>query len=316
MEGSHRPPLFGMSSSTPVAAPLPLRLAVPPGLTAIAHAAMATEFVLHLGGHEPGYLRQAALEAGREIDRLETLLSFYRESSDVTRLNRAAAGAEVSVSPETLACLVLAAEIARLTGGAFDAFTGRAAIAAKEQATPAHLMNSPDPGETDAPGPVVSLHPEAGLVRKLRAGPWLDLGAIGKGYALDVAAALLAEWDITTGFVSAGGSSLRGLGGPGWRLEVGAAVAPVALAGDFCLGASGFHFQASHIIDTRPSPLPVSTVRTVALAPSAALADAISTAMILLAPAQITDLVRQQTGVAGLVIAANGRFQAYGAPFA
>ncbi len=298
-------------------APLPdLRITLPPGLTAVGHAAMATEFVLHLGGHDPAYLRQAAVEAGREIDRLEETLSFYRESSDVTRLNRAAPGAEVSVSPNTLACLELAAEAARLTGGAFDAFTGRAAIAAKQQEVPLHLRHAPSPGETDVPGPVFSLHPESGVIRKLRAGPWLDLGALGKGYALDAAAAVLQEWAVTEGFLSAGGSSLRGLGGNGWQLEVGASAASIPLPGAFGLGASGFLFQPGHIIDARATGAVSAAKRTVALAPSAALADALSTAAMLLTATQLAELIRSQPGLALLVIDAQGRRQGYGPPFA
>ena len=298
-------------------APLPeLRLGLPPGLTAVGHAAMATEFVLHLGGHDSAYLRQAAGEAGREIDRLEETLSFYREASDVTRLNRAAAGAEITVSPDTLACLALAAEAAQLTGGAFDAFTGRAAIAAKHQDIPPHLRDAPSPAERDVPGPVFSLHPERGLVRKLRSGPWLDLGALGKGYALDAAAAVLKEWAVTEGFLSAGGSSLRGLGGNGWQLELGASSASISLPGTFGLGASGFLFQPGHIIDARATPDVSATKRTVALASSAALADALSTAAMLLSAGQLAALVGQQPGLALLVIDAQGRRQGYGTPFA
>ena len=122
------------------------RLRLLPDLTAVTHAAMATEFFFHLGGHDPVYLGQAATEAFALIDQLEARLSFYRESSDVTRLNRAPAGADVPVGPETLACLALAAEAARLTGGAFDAFTGRAAVAAKNQEVPPYLVDSPEPG--------------------------------------------------------------------------------------------------------------------------------------------------------------------------
>lgn len=292
------------------------RLQLPARLTASVHAAMATEFVLHLGGHEPAYLRQAAAEAFTLIDQLEAQLSFYRESSDVTRLNRAPAGTEVSVSPDTLSCLALAAEAARLTGGAFDAFTGRASVAAKNQEIPSHLADAPGPGGGDAPGPVVSLHPEAGIVCKLRAGPWLDLGALGKGFALDQAAALLAEWDITNGCLIAGGSSLRGLGGPGWSLEIDQAKTPLSLPGDFCLGASGFQFQPDHIIDSRPLPAKTATARALVLAPSAALADALSTAAMLLVPEQLAQLTCDQPGVASLVVDAIGQRYHHGAPFA
>jgi thiamine biosynthesis lipoprotein len=292
------------------------RLQLPPQLTACTHAAMATEFVCHLGEHEPAYLRQAATEAYALIDRLEACLSFYRESSDVTRLNRAPAGAEVSVSPETIACLELAAEAARLTGGAFDAFTGRAAVAAKKQETPVYLTGTPEPGEGDVPGPVVSLHPTAGIVRKLRSGPWLDLGALGKGYALDQAAALFAEWGITTGCLIAGGSSLRGLGGPGWPLEVGSSNTPLSLPGEFCLGASGFLFQPGHIIDSRPTPAKSSAARALVLAPSAALADALSTAALLLDDEQLAQLTRDQPRLASLVFDTTGQAHRHGPPFA
>ncbi len=321
------------------------RLQLPSQLTACAHSAMATEFVFHLGGHEPAYLRQAAIEVFVLIDQLEAQLSFYRESSDVTRINRASAGAEVSVSPDTLACLALAAEAAHLTVGAFDAFTGRASLAAKKQQVPLSLTDAPGPAEGeiaersgrrpclplplipqagtpvattegDVPGAVVSLHPETGTVRKLRAGPWLDLGALGKGYALDQAAASLVEWDITCGCLIAGGSSLRGLGGESWALEIDQAKAPLSLPGKFCLGASGFHFQPGHVIDPRPAGEKSNTTRALVLAPSAALADALSTAAMLLSPAQLEQLTRDRPGVASLVVDAIGQRHRRGAPFA
>jgi len=292
------------------------RLQLPSQLTACAHSAMATEFVLHLGGHEPAYLRQAASEVSARIDQLEASLSFYRESSDVTRINRARPGAEVSVGPDTLACLMLAAEAAELTGGAYNAFTGRASIGEKKQDVPLYLIDAPGPAAGDEPGPVVSLLPEARIVRKLRSGPWLDLGALGKGYALDEAAALLAEWDITSGCLIAGGSSLRGLGGAGWLLEIDTATAPLNLPGQFGLGASGFQFQANHIIDSRPSPERSAAVRALVLAPSAALADALSTAAMLLTPTELAWLSRIRPGVASLVVDAIGQRHRHGAPFA
>ena len=293
-----------------------VRLILPEGLTPVRCAAMATEFSFHLGGHEPGYLGQAASEAFLEIERLEATLSFYQEASDVTRLNRAKAGADISVSPDTMKCLLLAAEATRLTGGAFDAFTGRAAVAAKRQEVPAHLRDTPDPAADDLAGPVLRLHAEDCVVRKLRAGPWLDLGAIGKGYALDVAAQTLAEWDIKGGLISAGGSSFRGLGGKVWALEHSPNARRLLLTGEFCLGASGGRFQTGHIIDARASVANTGRSRALGLAPSAALADALSTAALLLAPADISALVAAVPGSAFLLIDEADHTQGFGAPFA
>jgi thiamine biosynthesis lipoprotein len=301
--------------SQPVTHSDEVRLVLPAGLTATSCAAMATEFTFHLGGHEPEYLLQAATEAFHEIERLEESLSFYREASDVTRINRAPAGAEVRVSADTMNCLLQAAEATQLTQGAFDAFTGRAASDAKRQTVPLHLRDAPGPSGEDLPGPVISLAPTDSLVRKLRAGPWLDLGAIGKGYSLDVAAAWLKEWGVTVGLLSAGGSSYRGLGGPEWILEP-AAGGRRTLPGEFCLGASGGRFQAGHIIDARATGAGTGTIRALTLAPSAALADALSTAAMLLSPVEISALARRVPGTAFLLINASGRAWGSGAPFA
>ena len=105
------------------------------------HEAMVTKFTAHFarGGDPATAGGSLAAECFREIDRIEGLLSFYRESSDVTRINRAAPGATLRIAPETAECLAVALEASALTHGAFDPFAGHAAVAAKLQHVPLHL---------------------------------------------------------------------------------------------------------------------------------------------------------------------------------
>ena len=109
---------------------------------------------------------------------------------------------------------------------------------------------------------------------------------------------------------------MRGLGGPGWLLEIDQAKTPLSLPGEFCLGASGFQFQPGHLIDSRPMPEKSGTIRALVSAPSAALADALSTAAMLLSDEQLARLTREQPAVASLVVDGIGQRYRHGTPFA
>ncbi len=255
------------------------------GLERFEHEAMATQFVWYLPPQPDGEHRTAAQEASALVDRLEDLLSFYREGSDLTRINRAAPGDVIRLNEVTHHCLLTALEVAAASDGAFDPFLGHRALAAKAQSTPAHLRNLPTPA--DDAQPVLSIDPTQPLVTKLEGQRWLDLGAVGKGAALEAVAALLAEWDITTAVLVAGGSSVKVLGSPvgksapTWSLRLPQLPGQpqLELPAPFALGASGSGFQPGHVIaagsfQRRPQAL--------VLAPDATLADALSTAALLM----------------------------------
>ncbi len=273
-----------------------LRISGHEGLPRFEHAAMATTFEFFIGGHDAKYLREAAREAFALIDQLEGELSFYRENSEVTRINRAATGDVVRVGEATLKCLRVAMAAAEATGGAFDAFAGAEALKAKEQAWPSFLAMG-ERGE----GAAVEVDWAAGAVRRLRADRLLDLGAVGKGHALDAAAALLTEWGVTEGMLVAGGSSVRFLevqDGP-WRLEIGAGQ-EILIEAPCALGASGLGFQAEHIVDTRGAGVSRRRLRAWALASEAALADAFSTGAMLLDDAELAALSAAQPEISVL----------------
>ncbi|MGH8020895.1 MAG: FAD:protein FMN transferase [Opitutaceae bacterium] len=246
-----------------------------------AHEAMATTFRIHIAGTPAPQARQAAMAAFEEIDRLERILSRYREGSDVHRFNSARAGTWTRISADTAACLRTAFEISRLTDGAFDpalgALTGDPFSETLEFSEPAAA-----PGwrqvELDAPGL---------RARKLHEGVRLDLGAIGKGCAVDAVMTFLDDWDVPAVLIDSGGSTIlaRDDAGPvsRWtaRLEFGGHAREVRVQ-RCALAGSGMAVKGAHIFDGRLGQPHHRAGRVWACAETAAVADALSTAFFIM----------------------------------
>ncbi len=251
------------------------------------HEAMATRFRFHLAPPTDGSsLGPIAEEVFRLVDRVEEKLSLYRDGSDVTRINRASDGDTLRIDEITHQCLLNAIEIAAASNNAFDPFAGYQAIVAKEQSVPAHLRDLPPPAENDN-APVIAIDPDQAQVTKLSGRRWLDLGAIGKGAALDAVAGLLRDWEVPSAVLSGGGSSILVFGEPlqpgqeEWELSLPQSPGNprLSLEAPFALGASGEGYQPGHIIDQQSR---VARPQSLVMAPTAALADALSTAAVLL----------------------------------
>jgi thiamine biosynthesis lipoprotein len=244
------------------------------------HEAMATYFEITIAGQERDYARQAAEAAFRELERLENTLSRYIESSDIARANRLARGATMIVSDDTLECLLTAADISLVTGRAFDP--------SYDSVRPADL--APD----DLP---FLLHPESHTLTSLADRLHLDLGAVGKGFALDQMADILREWQITFACLNAGGSSVLALSEgaspeeTGWEVGLGEGRGERTITlRSASLSGSGTAVKGAHLIDPRTGKPVVRTSRTWAYAPTAAQADALSTAFFVMNEAEIAAL--------------------------
>jgi len=267
------------------------------------HEAMATFFEVTLVGEHPrDYLRHAALAAFREADRLENELSRYLESSYISRANRLARGASLIVSPDVIEVLLLSADIAVATRRAFD---------------PAYA--SERPADLDPDLPPFTLDPANFTLTSLAPRLHLDLGAVGKGFALDRMLDTLREWQIEAALLNAGGSSLLAHGtpapdAPGWVVGVGdgAAERTIALR-DASLSGSGIAVKGEHLVDPRTGTAAPRRTRTWACAPSAAQADALSTAFFVMTAPEVAALCTAHPQVGAALSSAADELEIYGA---
>jgi thiamine biosynthesis lipoprotein len=275
-----------------------------PNTLLLARHAMRTRFELALPGEDHVRLRAAGEEALAEIERLEAQLSFYDPASEISHLNVRAANGLVPVDPRLFRLLQRALALSEATEGAFDI-------------TVAPLLRCwgfvggsgrlPDPEEWAAARAVVGSHlveldEEAFAVRFRRPGVQIDLGSIGKGYALERAADLLREAGITSALLHGGTSTVVAIGAPPgaehWSVAIShpsdpdrrVAVVPLR---DESLSVSAVHGKAfqvegrllGHILDPRTGhPVMSAQLAAVALA-SPTDSDALSTALLALGEA-------------------------------
>ena len=241
------------------------------------HEAMATYFEIVIAGQEQDYARQAAAAAFRELDRLENTLSRYIESSDISRANRLGRDDSIRITHDTLECLLIAADVSMVTRRAFD---------------PAYASTRPRELASDIPP--FTLDPETHTLTSLAEQLHLDLGAVGKGFALDCMAETLREWAIASACLNAGGSSVFALDEPpaadeaGWEVGLGEGrgYRTISLLAS-SLSGSGTAVKGAHVIDPRTGQPAPRVTRVWALAPSAAHADAFSTAFFVMNEAEI-----------------------------
>lgn len=255
---------------------------------------------------------EAALDAALNwFAVVEQACSRFDPDSEVMRLIRQPAK-PVSVSAVLLEAVAFALEVARATKGAFDP-----AIGAVQQARGLrqHYLTGATSDAPAVPGSYRDVHVDrrAGTIT-LRRPVLLDLGAVAKGLALDLAVRELAGYERFA--VEAGGDLIVGAaeGAPAWRIGVrdpfgdGLVGTLTIRAGAVCTSggyerplAEGEH----HIVDPRTGRSPRAVASVTVVAPSAMVADALATAAFVLGPEEGLRLLEHQ-GVAGIVIAVDG----------
>lgn len=275
---------------------------------------MGTRFeIAMVEDRDPVRLRAAAEEALAEIDQIEDRLSLHRETSEIARVNALASKHPVRLSVEVFNLIALCLSLSRKTEGAFDPSVGplmrcwgflrgsgsepsAEALAAARNCVGAQW---------------IELDEEKREVFFRKPGMMLDLGAIGKGYALDVAVDRLREAGVAHALIHGGTSSVFGLGtqedGRPWTVALEKpeveAPAPSPLLSTFSLQSQalsvsaiwGKSFQSGsrrlgHVMDPR-SGLPVSHTHLAAVSlGSATECEALSTALLTLGRSWIPSL--------------------------
>lgn len=267
----------------------------------LATAAMATNFAVILNEAHRDDPRQPLRWASEALDvvhRLEEQISVYRPHTELSQLNRQAASHPMPVERRLFELLCLARDISRETAGCFDPTSGQLIALWRQCRKEARLPTDTEIAERLA---LVGMQHVAfgaddpSSITYDRPGVELNLGSIGKGYALDRAAEILNEHDLTEWLIQGGHSSVIARGGhnelPGWPVGLRNPLLPQRRFGtillcDQALATSGtavqhFRFEGKrygHIIDPRTG-WPVDNMLSVTvLAPTAAEADALSTA--------------------------------------
>ena len=238
------------------------------------HHAMATQFQVRIAGEEKNYAAQTAQAAFALVDKLESHLSRFRLGSDISQIARLAPGETLRVSEPVFACLELAKKIEQATRGSFS-------VAA------AALQSQPAPPRWTLQD--FSVRCDSGKLE-------FDLGAIGKGFALDRAAEVLREWSCPAFLLVSGGSSILAGDAPantaGWSCGLGDDNSPHRYwLRNASLSGSGLAVKGKHILDPRTGLPALRQNRAWAVCDTAAESDALSTACMVLDDAEIAEIL-------------------------
>lgn len=267
----------------------------------VSRRAMATTFEIILIGDDREFLAAAGQEALDEVERLEEQLSVYIPTSEVSWINVRAAWEPVRVEPRLFDLLQRALLFCAETQGAFDITAGPLVKAWGFYRQQGVVPSAETIAQTlEYVGMRhVMLDEENCTVRFDRAGVEINLGSIGKGYAVDRAAVVLRNLGVETALIHGGYSTIYALGAPpdtdGWvigirhPLDEEQHVSTVTLR-DQALSTSGSYEQFfevdgkrySHILDPRTGYPAQGMLSSTVITASATESDALSTAFFVL----------------------------------
>jgi thiamine biosynthesis lipoprotein len=296
----------------------------------VSRRAMSCEFEVRFPAERYREGTGWALEALDLVEALEEQLSYFRAGSELSRINLLAAQQPVEVAPPLFGLLRLAMDLYEQTNGAYDITSAPLweawgfARRAGELPAEAQLAEA----QSRVGGHLVELDSVRRTVRFSKPGVRINLGSIGKGYALDVCGDRLLALGMADFLLHGGQSSVlaRGLQMPpssetnlrkpdGWEIGVRDPRQPGRRLGvvrlhDRGLGTSGGQFQSfrhrgrryGHILDPRSGQPAEGVLSVTVVAPTAALADALSTAFFVMGAEPSLEYCRNHPEIGAVLI--------------
>jgi len=282
---------------------------------------MGTIFSIYLYAPSEQAARTLAEAAFDEVDRVDELLSNYRPSSELSRINREAAQGPVVTDRETFSFLATSLDWSARTGGAFDITVGRLMKAWGFFRASGHVPSEAELAETgrQVGWQKVILNPQQRSVRFNVNGVELDPGGIGKGYVVDRMVDLLRAQHVSAALISAGGSTIYAIGAPpgerGWKVQVPnpedkqRPISTVLLR-DTSLSTSACSekffvlegHRYCHIMDPHTLRPIENMVQTTAIHPSATASDALSSSLFVLGPEASERLLNDMPQASALLL--------------
>jgi len=268
---------------------------------------------------------RASVEAGveatfEEIRRLETVMSTYRADSELSRLNREAAHRPVACSEDLFAVLEQSQEYSRRTGGAFDV-TVHPLIELWGFESPRRLPTAEEVSQTTAQVGYWKLILESKTRQCAFSEPGMavNLGGIGKGYALDKAVELLRRHGVFSALVNFGGQ-LYALGQPpgegAWQVRLVHPLDPTKTVAQLWVSDRAVSTSANserfikvrgkhygHILNPRTGYPAERRGSITVISASAAEADALSTGLFVMTDNGVSDFAEAHPEIAVLVMA-------------
>ncbi|MDP2037574.1 MAG: FAD:protein FMN transferase, partial [Ignavibacteria bacterium] len=254
-------------------------------------------------------------EAIKEIDRLENELSRFKPNSDISRINNLKVGERIILGSDAFNCIRRSIELHKETHGAFNIACG---ALLKCWLNPDYTLKNPTDEQIEsvikkARIENIVLHPEDFSIEIIEEGTMIDLGAFGKGYAVDAVTEILSDWNIDCTLLSAGRSSIKAIGAltdsPGWQISISnpfdnKQILRTFLLKDVSVGASGLS-KGSHIINTLTGKPEIKKAGSWVFSYNCAEADAYSTAFMILENDLINEIVFNNEQLSAVIFDGN-----------